>query len=431
MGRFQILDRIATGGMGAVYKALDLKRGREVALKILAPDQAASNPILLERFKLEARYGRRLNHENVVSFYHYGTANGVHYLALEYVDGIDLLTYVGAKGPLQVNEARDFLVQATKAIDHLHRHGITHRDIKPSNFLVTKKKGKPQLKLIDLGLARRTLESQSRMTHDGSSLGTVDYMSPEQAHNAGAADIRSDIYSLGCTWYHLLAGKAPFAEGTILERVYKHVQDELPDIRQFNPAIPEGVVQILGKMLAKHPSDRYQTPAELLVDLEKLSKQERMEATKKNALPVPAGPNLDAMAQAAPEPAQTEEETAVGQTNGPRSRRLRDSNWDERWSKKKRKRRPGSELKWWVGGSAAALLVIGLLATWLALQAPGPAARPIAPPTQPPVTPANKVEGSHSSQAPAERWPDHLGLVSGPGGPLTAAGSAFIKIRHT
>jgi serine/threonine protein kinase len=275
IGRYQVLDRLGTGGMGTVYKAFDLKRGREVALKVLAPEQAAEKPLALQRFRLEARFGRRFNHENVVSFYHYGTIQGIHYLALEYVDGVNLHEYVNRKGQVDVDESIRIMIQATRAIDHLFAHGIIHRDIKPSNFIVTRRKGKKTIKLIDLGLARRLLQTDARMTLAGSGLGTVDYISPEQARNASSADIRSDIYSLGCTWYHLLAGRAPFGEGTIMERAYKQIQLPPPDIREFNPEVRSEVKRVLEKMLAKDPGQRYQTPGELLQELVKLGKKEQ------------------------------------------------------------------------------------------------------------------------------------------------------------
>ena len=134
IGRYQILTRIASGGMGAVYKAIDLKRSREVALKVLTPEQVAAKPILLERFRLEARYGRRLNHENVVSVYGYGEHNGIYYLALEYVDGVDLHEYVNRKERLEVDESLSIMIQATRAIAHLNRHGIIHREHQAGQF---------------------------------------------------------------------------------------------------------------------------------------------------------------------------------------------------------------------------------------------------------------------------------------------------------
>lgn len=267
IGKYRVLLHIATGGMGAVYKALNTETGQTVALKVLQPELAA-RPNLLERFRREARSGEKLNHENVVRLYEWGEISGIHYIALEFVEGIDLHDYITRKGQLPVKESQQILIQAVKALGHLHEFGIIHRDVKPSNFLVSIQDGKPIVKLIDLGLARDIDEEEFRVTRAGSTVGTVDYMAPEQAKDSGKADIRSDIYALGCTWFHMLAGRAPFAEGGLTERLYKHVEEPPPDILQFNRKVPPGVLEIMKRMLAKKPEDRYQTPEELLKDLE-------------------------------------------------------------------------------------------------------------------------------------------------------------------
>jgi serine/threonine-protein kinase len=267
IGKYDLLKHIATGGMGAVYKARDTELGREVALKVLSID-LSKKPILLKRFRREALTGAKLRHENIVTLYECGTDSGVHFLALEFIDGIDLHQYITRKRKLGVKDSLDLIAQATRALDYLHQQGIVHRDIKPSNFLVTDKEGRKVLKLIDLGLARETDDEEFRLTRDNTTLGTVDYMAPEQARDAGSADARSDIYSLGCTWFHMLTGRAPFHQGSLAERLTKHAEAEPPDVRQLNQDIPDWVADILGRMLAKKAADRYQTPAELLKDLE-------------------------------------------------------------------------------------------------------------------------------------------------------------------
>lgn len=381
IGRYQILDRIGTGGMGAVYKALDVKRGREVALKVLAPDQAANQPNVLRRFQLEARYGRRFNHENVVSFYRTGTVNGIHYLALEYVNGIDLQEYVTRRGRLSPEEALHVIVQAARAIEHLDRHGIVHRDLKPSNFLVTGDAARPVVKLIDLGLACRPADTGSRMTLAGSSLGTVDYMAPEQAGDATSADVRSDMYSLGCTWFHLLAGRPPFGEGTLMERVYKQVHEPPPDVRRFNPDVPLAQAQVLRRMLAKSPAERYQTPAELLRDLEQLSTNAEP-AKRKPAparLPVPPAPRPDPVAVA---PSDETPRPAVPQTapphhaagEAPRFREDESKEWPDKPSARKR-RRPEQELAVWVIAGSALVATAAGVALWIAFRAAEPRVR--------------------------------------------------------
>jgi serine/threonine protein kinase len=273
IGKYEVLAHIATGGMGKVYKARDELLGRVVALKVLSAHTAAK-PAALERFRREARNAARLSHKHVVTLYEFGEAEGVYFLALEYVQGIDLYEYIERKGRLHPEEARRILMQAVKAIDHAFGNGITHRDIKPSNFLLSPEDNRLCVKLTDMGLARTSEDQeQFRVTRAGSTVGTIDYLSPEQARDSSAADVRSDIYSLGCTFYHMLAGQPPFAEGGLGERVYRHMQEDPPDVRQFNPAVPEEMWVVLQKMLAKKPEDRHQTPADLLRDLKRLKGQ--------------------------------------------------------------------------------------------------------------------------------------------------------------
>jgi serine/threonine protein kinase len=263
VGRYEIIAHIASGGMGAVYKARDVELDRTVALKVL-PGAGADNPVMLERFRREARNAARLSHRNVVTLYDWGQDGGTWFLALEFVDGIDLGSHIAVRGQLEPQEAWLITVQAARALDHAFQQGITHRDIKPSNFLLARRGNKFRLKLTDLGLARAVHEDEFRVTRDGTTVGTIDYMSPEQGRDSALADVRSDIYSLGCTLYHMLAGRPPFAEGGLGERLFKHMQAEPADVRQFNPDVPDGLWAVLQRMLAKQPEDRYQTPAELL-----------------------------------------------------------------------------------------------------------------------------------------------------------------------
>jgi serine/threonine-protein kinase len=277
IGKYDVLAHIATGGMGAVYKAID-SLGREVALKILPPDLAAL-PGKLERFRAEARSAAKLRHKNIVRLYEVGEADNTHYLALEFVDGIDLHRYIEQQGQLEPKESVRILIQAVRALEHLDKHSIVHRDIKPANFLISFRPNpngrRPKLlvKLIDLGLALEASDTDFHVTKDGTTVGTVDYLAPEQARNSRAADIRSDIYALGCTWYQMLTGQPPFAEGTMVERLYKHIEAEPPDPRLLNPGVPAKLLPFLLRMLAKRPADRYQTPTELLHDLLRLKRR--------------------------------------------------------------------------------------------------------------------------------------------------------------
>lgn len=272
LGKYKVLAHIATGGMGTVYKASDEQLGRIVALKVL-DTSLADKPNTLERFRREARHAAKLFHKNIVTLYEYGQTNGRHYLALEYVDGIDLYDYIVRKGRLSPEESRRILIQAVQALDHAYKQGITHRDIKPSNFLLSRDRDRMRVKLTDMGLARKANEEDFRVTRAGSTVGTVDYLAPEQARDSAAADIRSDIYSLGCTLYHMLTGNPPFSEGGLGERILKHLQEEPPDVRQFNPSVSEEMWTLMRRMLAKQPEDRFQTPAELLNALKALPPQ--------------------------------------------------------------------------------------------------------------------------------------------------------------
>jgi serine/threonine-protein kinase len=266
VGKYEVVAHIASGGMGAVYRARDVENGRAVALKVLNSEMAA-RPAMVERFKREAKHSARLEHENIVTLYEFDRHKKTFFLAMEYVDGVDLHQHVKLNGPSHPEEARQIVLQAARALRHAHDHGIIHRDIKPSNILLTRKRGKPLAKLTDFGLAREASNEEFRVTRDGTTVETLDYMSPEQARDSGSADIRSDLYSLGCTWYHLLTGQAPFPEGGLAERLMKIINEDPPDPRECNPLVSEETWIVLSRLLAKEPEDRYQTPAELIDDL--------------------------------------------------------------------------------------------------------------------------------------------------------------------
>jgi len=267
LGKYEIVNHIASGGMGSVYKAVDTKLGRPVALKVL-PAELAANPVMIERFHREAKSAARFTHENIVTLLDDGEFEGTHFLVMEFIDGVDLGHFIERKGKLDPEEARRILIQAARALDHAHQQGVVHRDIKPANFLLTKKDGKLLVKLTDMGLARKVNEKEFRVTRDGTTVGTIDYISPEQAHDSSIADTRSDIYSLGCTFFHMLAGNPPFSKGSLPERLMHHLKTQPPDIRTLSDNVPASFAHILKHMLAKKPSERYQTPRELLKDLE-------------------------------------------------------------------------------------------------------------------------------------------------------------------
>ncbi|HVW03197.1 MAG TPA: protein kinase [Planctomycetaceae bacterium] len=265
IGVYEIKKKIGAGGMGAVYLALDTELKRTVALKVLPPEKA-ENPILVRRFKSEAQNAAQLRHENIVSVYDAGESEGYCYIALEYVEGIDVHDLVERRGVLPVSRSLDIVRQVAKALQHAHEKGIVHRDIKPSNLLIRRD---GTVKLADMGLARSIDETtETGITRAGTTVGTVDYMSPEQARDSKSADFRSDVYSLGCTWYHMLTGSPPFPEGSLTNKLRAHAHSKPPDPRDKNPNVPEGIVAVLQRMMAKEPKDRYQTPKELLEELQ-------------------------------------------------------------------------------------------------------------------------------------------------------------------
>ncbi len=284
LGKYEVLAHVATGGMGAVYKARDLELGRTVALKVL-PSHLAQNPRVFDRFRREARHAALLNHPNIVTLFECGYDPGVdlNYLAMEFIDGIDLEDHIRRRERLPPSEVRHILIRVNKALSHAFEQGMVHRDIKPSNILLARTGDKIVVKLTDLGLARMVDDDEFKVTRDGSTVGTIDYLAPEQARDSRSADIRSDIYSLGCTAFHMLAGHAPFAEGGLGERVYKHMNVPPEDVRLHSPNVSAEFWRIIAKMLAKNPADRYQSPAALHTELKRVtadaSKQEANKTT--------------------------------------------------------------------------------------------------------------------------------------------------------
>lgn len=267
-GHFVVTKYIGGGGMGRVYEGRDTALDRKVAIKVL-PRQRAQDVGTVARFLNEAKSAARLNHEHIAQVYFCGEENGVPFIAFEYVYGVNLRDYVRERGVLELDEAIGYVLQAADALAHAAAHGVTHRDVKPSNIIVTPQK---RAKLIDMGLAR-LLKSDlaDDLTESGVTLGTFDYISPEQARDPRDADVRSDIYSLGCTFYYMLVGTPPFPEGTMLQKLLQHQGDEPPDVREANPAIPVEVAAVVKKMMRKVPDERYQTPESLILDLREIA----------------------------------------------------------------------------------------------------------------------------------------------------------------
>ena len=264
LGKYVIERKLGQGGMGTVYLAKHTDLKKMIALKVL-PQDKAKNPTLVKRFKAEAQAAAQLEHPNIVAVFDTGEIDGYLYIAMEYVDGVDLFEQVQHGGVIPVKRSIEIMKQISSALQHAFEHHIVHRDIKPSNLML---RHDGVVKVTDLGLARSIDDTlETNITRAGTTVGTVDYMAPEQARSSKSADIRSDIYSLGCTWYHMLTGSPPFPEGGLTNKLQAHAIKPLPDPREKNENIPEGVFAILQRMTAKKPDDRYQTPADLLDDL--------------------------------------------------------------------------------------------------------------------------------------------------------------------
>jgi serine/threonine-protein kinase len=261
IGGYEIVGKIGGGGLGTVYKARQVSMSRDVALKVLHRKWLTDEEFK-KRFLLEARLAGRLSHQNLIQVYDVGRDRGLYFFSMEFVDGETLDELIGREGPMDPAHAADIIVQVLRAITYLSRFEIVHRDIKPGNIMISRS---GTVKLGDFGFVKSRLDSS--LSTGGEVLGTPDYISPEQAMGLEDIDWRSDQYSLGCTLYHMLTGRPPY-EGSGSAVMRQHVKADLPDPRTVNPGIPEPVLRILEKMLAKDPRDRYQTTNDLFEDLE-------------------------------------------------------------------------------------------------------------------------------------------------------------------
>lgn len=307
LGNYVVLDKLGEGGMGVVLKAKHKRMKRQVALKVMSAAGLQSTDTM-RRFHREVEAAARLSHPNIVTAFDADEADGTHFLVMEYVDGLNLTNWVKRNGPMPVDQAVPCMIQTAIGLKYAHEHGVIHRDIKPSNLLIqaieeqtTGLSGSSILtsnvlrsggtiRILDMGLARleenpgATLEYDGRLTVTGTMMGTVNYMSPEQAADGGNADARSDIYSLGCTLYYMLTGKIMYDEGSVVERLSAHQSAPLPSLMQVVPqafqawhgignAISEERLRTLNavfqRMVAKQPQDRQQSMSEVITDLER------------------------------------------------------------------------------------------------------------------------------------------------------------------
>lgn len=273
LDHFLVQQIIGGGGMGAVFRGIDQRLDRVVAIKVIPGSKR--DPETLRRFQVEAQAAARLDHPNIARVFYVGESEQWNYIVFEYIEGINIRDVVELEGPMSVDDAVFFTRQIAEALQHAHERDVVHRDIKPSNILVTPT---GMAKLVDMGLARDTSldKSTGDQTASGVTLGTFDYISPEQARNPRDADVRSDLYSLGCTLFYMLTGNPPFPEGTALQKLLNHGSLPPPDPRGWRDDVSDQLYDIMMKLMAKRPADRYQRPIELVSDLLILAEQENL-----------------------------------------------------------------------------------------------------------------------------------------------------------
>jgi len=273
LGPYIISDRLGEGGMGKVYRATQVRLGREVALKVVRTS-LLNNPLVRKRYNREVETASALNHPNIVGVFDAGEVEGRYYLAMEFVDGIDLSRLVREFSLLEVTEVCEYVRQASLGLHYAHEQGLVHRDIKPSNIVVAGERHLPQaseratVKILDMGLVRSVGFDEDGggggdLTRAGTVVGTPDYMAPEQAKNSSTVDHRADLYSLGCTMYFLLSGQPPFPTGTPIEKLLKHQLDAPTPIQALRPNVPTAVAELISRLIVKDPAQRIQTAVEL------------------------------------------------------------------------------------------------------------------------------------------------------------------------
>jgi serine/threonine protein kinase len=301
LGDYKVLERIGRGRMAGVYKAIH-PSGQVVAIKVLPPSRA-KNGQTLARFQREARLSIKLKHPHVVRSYQVGESKNVHYLVMEYLEGETLEEVLQRRKRLPPAEAVRLIHQALLGLQHIHEQGMVHRDLKPANLMLLPVAGrgdaettlKSNVKILDIGLAREFFDENGpgdgiermELTGEGVLLGTPDYLAPEQARDPRSIDIRADIYSLGCTLYHLLTGQPPFPDKNILNQMIRHATENPKPLQDFVPGLPEGLSQIVSWMTAKQPDKRYPTPARAAQALDAF-----LMVTSEPARPVEDSPQL-------------------------------------------------------------------------------------------------------------------------------------------
>jgi WD40 repeat protein/serine/threonine protein kinase len=420
LGDYRLLEMLGEGGMGQVFKARHARLGRLVALKTIPRDRV-SDPVALARFDREVRAVANLSHPNIVTAFEADKVGPTHFLVMEYVDGIDLARLVQQSGPLSIPNACEYIRQAAAGLQHAHENGLVHRDIKPGNLMVARPDpdSPPVIKILDFGLARFESESAHpvRLTQLGVVVGTVDYIAPEQARNARTADIRADIYSLGCSLFYLLTGQPPFAGDDAVEKISARVLRDVPSVRKSRPEVSPALERVLMKLMARNPAERYQTPGEVEKALGPHTEKEESQALQRSAF---VAYRVPAATPAALPPSRVFK-PALDENRPPEQRRR---------TAGRTRAKPGATL---VAGGVAGCLMLGLLAVfggavfWATRKGDDENARlsPTVRPTTPATRPASPPPAPPPSLPPAPDPPklsfDEIRLVGHRGGDTSMA----------
>jgi serine/threonine protein kinase len=409
-GKYKLLEHLGSGGMGHIYLCEHTALRRLVALKVLPADKS-SLPGVLDRFRREARAVAALNHPNIVRAHDIDGDGKLHFLVMEYVDGVNLQHLVSKHGPLAVDRAVDYVRQAAGGLQHAHEAGLVHRDIKPGNLLLERT---GVVKILDMGLARFFHDQRDNLTREYESdviLGTADYLAPEQALDSSTADIRADIYALGATLFFLLTGRGPFDHGTAAQKLLWHQTARPKPVREFRPEAPEGLAAVIARMLEKDPARRPQTPAEVAGAL---------------------APWQPEVLSPPPEQEMPRRSQAVKAVLGARSDRYPLPSTPRAGVKPaSQARRPSRPLllvrgntRWLVAGVVGGVAVLAAGASLVAMMTSAPsvtAARTEGPPAAPPARPAPRAEapaaGPTTAAAPAQA-------------PAAAGGSAWWEVNR-
>lgn len=296
--KFRIVRQLGAGGMGVVYEAVHRVMERPVALKIISR-QLVNNQEAIERFHLEVKAAAMLSHRNIVTAHDADREGDIHFLVMEFVAGTSLSQLVQQRGRLSVLHACNYAMQVAQGLQHASEHGMVHRDIKPQNLMRTPK---GTIKILDFGLARMASElGTARLTRAGAALGTADYIAPEQIEDSRDVDIRADIYSLGCTLYFLLTGHVPYPDGSAVDKILAHLKETPRSLSDVRNDVPSEVVRVVERMMARDPTERFQTPAAVVEALKPFGRPRSAdEAASIDAAQPTTGPNTNFPAEADP-----------------------------------------------------------------------------------------------------------------------------------